>query len=381
MSKNFCFTVATQCYTYNQKYYIEDTLNGFAMQLTTFKAVFVIVDDASTDGEQDVILKWMDDNLVLNDQEAYSSISDDARIVFAPHNKFPLLYFAIVLLKENLYSRPAKKFSYISEWINNSKYHAICEGDDYWIDSKKLQKQVSFMENNPEYSLCFGDVLYYDVKRNKNKGRIGLVFGQQNCQLEKLGVKDVFYRLLCRGCLIPTLTCLYRKETYDVIPSNSKIFMMGDTPLWLDLSQHGKIKYFEDIFGVYRICEGSITHSQGFKRMNFDLSKMEMRVYYCEKYGYDIPKSIMMEYNDAYLRLLVKGYDINSSRDLFLNNSVQKWHVLMLKRNKSYSLFFKNIIFPLEDIIKVLNVRISLLINVLLNYFTYISKLYFSNKK
>ena len=158
--------VTTQCMTYNQVSYIEDTLRGFAIQKTTFPALFIIVDDASTDGESDLLRNWANSN--LNPSLEWID-KPYGQLVEAQFNSNPLLTFVILLLNENHYQtgRNLIKNSYITEWTEKARYGAICEGDDYWIDPLKLQKQVDFMESHPEYSMCHTDFNLSDgSKRN-----------------------------------------------------------------------------------------------------------------------------------------------------------------------------------------------------------------------
>lgn len=157
--KDIQWKVIVRCMTYNQSKYITDTLNGFCIQETSFPFVCCIVDDASTDGEQDVINEYLSSNFNLTDSNIFfQKETDYAHITFAQHNKNKNCYFAVLLLKENHYSKGKSylKNHYISEWSNNVDYVAYCEGDDYWIESKKLQWQVDYLDLHPDitYSCC-----------------------------------------------------------------------------------------------------------------------------------------------------------------------------------------------------------------------------------
>lgn len=141
INEGYVYKVATQCMTYNHANYIEDTLHGFAIQDTDFPVVYLVVDDASTDGEQDVIRNWANNNLIKKDGvELYRNLSYGQLIEGTLKGK-PQLTFVMLLLSENHYQsgKDFKKYEFISEWLNDAKYHAICEGDDYWPFSDKLQ--------------------------------------------------------------------------------------------------------------------------------------------------------------------------------------------------------------------------------------------------
>lgn len=150
---DYTFLLRAHCATYNHVYYITDALNGFVMQQTDFPFVCTIVDDASTDGEQDVIKKYMQEYFDLQDSSvAYEKDTDYGHVTFAQHKINKNCYFAVIYLKENHYSQKKSKAPYLTEWMD-TKYIAVCEGDDYWTDPLKLQKQVGFLETHSEYDM------------------------------------------------------------------------------------------------------------------------------------------------------------------------------------------------------------------------------------
>ena len=129
------FKVTVSCMTYNQSKYITDAMNGFTMQQTDFPFVCTIVDDASTDGEQEVIRKYVEENFDFSEgSAAYSKETDYAFITYAQHKTNKNCYFAVLYLKENHYSQNKDKSPYLKEWRDGVEYMAICEEDDYWID-------------------------------------------------------------------------------------------------------------------------------------------------------------------------------------------------------------------------------------------------------
>ena len=96
------FKVTVSCMTYNQSKYITDTMNGFTMQQTDFPFVCTIVDDASTDGEQEVISKYLEENFDFSDDSvAYHKETDYAHITYAQHKTNKYCFFAVLYLKEN----------------------------------------------------------------------------------------------------------------------------------------------------------------------------------------------------------------------------------------------------------------------------------------
>lgn len=160
------FILCTRCYTYNQSDYILDAMNGFVMQKTTFPFVCVIVDDASIDKTPSLICHYLKDNFDFSHPDAYERKTNYANILYAPHKVNRNCFFAVVLLKENHQSQNKSKFPYIIEWRDTAKYNALCEGDDYWIDPMKLQKQVDYLESHPNVSFLFTARYVDDERRN-----------------------------------------------------------------------------------------------------------------------------------------------------------------------------------------------------------------------
>ena len=149
------FKVCCRCFTFNQSKYITDAMNGFTMQQTSFPFVCCIVDDASTDGEQEVIRKYVEDNFDLSDGSvAFHKETGYAHITYAQHKTNKNCYFAVLYLKENHYSQRKPKLPYLEEWRDLCEYEALCEGDDWWLSNMKLQKQYDILETHSELDMC-----------------------------------------------------------------------------------------------------------------------------------------------------------------------------------------------------------------------------------
>ena len=154
------YSVCIKCFTYNHASFIEDAMNGFTMQQTDFPFVCIVVDDASTDGQPEVIGKYLstyfdlDDDAITRNEE-----TDDYKLTYARHKTNRNCFFLILLLKYNHYSIKKSKDPYFKEWSENVAYVALCEGDDYWIDKYKLSRQIALLEEHPEYSMCCTDAI------------------------------------------------------------------------------------------------------------------------------------------------------------------------------------------------------------------------------
>ena len=253
------FKVSVRCMTYNQASYIVDALNGFCMQQTSFPYVCCILDDASTDGEQNVIRKYLEDYFDLNDNSVVKNEdTDDYLLTFAQHKSNRNCYFAVFYLKYNHYKIWDRKYQYISQWEHMTKYIAMCEGDDYWTDSLKLQKQVDFLEYHPDYSLIRTNVDRFHQK----EGRM-----EKNFFSHSRRVKDSREFYIMNSRWFATCTWLFRNivKENDVLNGSNIDFFKGDVYLLLRLSLYGKVKYLDESTSVYRILEDTASHFRSWK--------------------------------------------------------------------------------------------------------------------
>ena len=246
--------VCTRCFTYNQAPYIEDALRGFAMQETTFPIVTVIVDDASTDGEPDVLRNWANDNLDFFDGGC-KNIMEYGELIFGHLRSRNNSWVAILLLSENHYSQSKPKDCYIAEWWDNSKYHAFCEGDDYWIHPMKLQRQVDFMESHIDYTLCFNNALVtYDCC-----DKPAIVFNQIR-EDQEVGIAQLLDKWIC-----PTPGILVRSSTPPRFSVKGRI-ISGDWRLTLHYAACGKVWAMKAVMACYRKTDNGTSLSNTFSR-------------------------------------------------------------------------------------------------------------------
>ena len=241
--------LSVKCMTYNHEKYIAQTLDGFLMQRTDFPFEVLIHDDASTDGTIDVIKAYV--------------------------KKFPKILKPI-FEEENLYSKNDGSHHKKIDAAIKGAYVAICEGDDYWIDSHKLQMQVGFLRVNPDYGMCYTQAREYI----EDKARYGSVIGSGECGLDQLMESNA----------ISNLTVCFRKELYkkyllDIKPA-TRSWLAGDYPMWLWFAYNSKIKYFEVVTAVYRILRESASHSVDIeKQISFAKSDNDVRCFFAEKYN------------------------------------------------------------------------------------------------
>jgi len=205
--------VTIHCWTFNHKPYIQQCLDGFVMQKTEFPFLAVVVDDASTDGEQEVL--WDFINNELDTTSFQKDETDDFVRVVAPHKTNKHCIFIFVLLKYNHYSISKAKRPYFEDWEENAKYIAICEGDDYWIDPQKLQKQVDFLETHPVFSCVFHRYKIYNELTKELSLAPNKYFDDPKHKNEDYFEFNNEYNLLVQWTT-KTLTMMYRRESLNV---------------------------------------------------------------------------------------------------------------------------------------------------------------------
>lgn len=259
--------VSTCIITYNHEDYIEDCIKGALAQKIS-KHEIVIGDDCSADKTSQICQKYQ--------------------------SKYP------DIIK---YYRRKKNLGMIGNWIKTikqckGKYIALCEGDDYWTDPIKLQKQVDFLEANEEYGLAHGNCDFLYQKTQKTVKSVDIY----QKDIDDLDKKNIFYELLHSRYKIRTATVLFKKELLDTLKSNDLQFKMGDTVLWLNFSQKTKFKFFKDTFSVYRLTPNTASRPKNRALASrFQLSMYEMRIYMCDKFNYEIPPEIIRKYNKAFI--------------------------------------------------------------------------------
>lgn len=230
--------VSICCITYNHVKYIRDALEGFMMQKTDFPFEVLIHDDASTDGTADIIREY--------------------------EQKYPDIIKPIYQT-ENQYSKGVKISSTYNYPRAQGKYIALCEGDDFWTDKRKLQIQADFMEQNHDFVLCCHgrNILDYYKKRYYPSLYINVPEDGIECAHE-IALGKIY---------LPTQTMFFRKDVLLKIITNLmrdiKDAPMGDLQLAFNLAFEGKIKYIKRRMATYRCASGSVTHCDTGDDMNF----------------------------------------------------------------------------------------------------------------
>lgn len=238
--------VSICCITYNHAPFIRQCLDGFMMQRTSFPIEVLVHDDASTDGTQDIIREY----------EA----------------KYPDVIKPICQ-KENQYSKGVKVSLVYNYSRAKGKYIALCEGDDYWTDPYKLQKQVDFLESHPDYVMCSHRFdQYYEEERRLEKE-----------QDESFQGADYDLKNLIGGkWLTQTLTVMYRRSALDLQHYESYGMSM-DIILFYALLKEGKGYCFPDVMGVYRYHKGGAWSEVSLNQQRSLEFKARLAIYAIEK--------------------------------------------------------------------------------------------------
>ncbi|MCP3429119.1 glycosyltransferase [Opacimonas viscosa] len=235
--------VSIVCTTFNQEKYIRDAIESFLAQETEYRFEIVIHDDASTDSTQCVIKKY---------QRNYPNIIKTINQTF------------------NQYSEYSCK-----PWINTIKdavgiYVAFCEGDDFWIDKFKLEKQILLLLNNDDVSLVHSS--FYEQIDNTNQLDVSSLYKESNSTSQLLSRNGV-----------GTLTTMFRRADFltyiQLVSQEIKNWRLGDWPFWIYLSSIGTIKFIDDKTSVYRLIAESASHSEDkIKRSMFLLNTLKVRL-------------------------------------------------------------------------------------------------------
>ncbi len=216
--------VSVICNAYNHGKYIRDTLEGFVMQETDFKFEVLVHDDASTDNTADIIREY--------------------------EGKYPEIIKPIYQT-ENQYSqgiKPGAKFQYPRA---KGKYIAFCEGDDYWTDPKKLQKQYDALELHPEIDICAHKTRVIMAKNGKTVRYISPADKDMVLKAE-----DVIYG---EGDFVCTNSLMFRPHVIHN-PTKFRQQLMLDYTMQIQGSLNGGMLYLDDCMSVYRyMAENSWT--------------------------------------------------------------------------------------------------------------------------
>ncbi len=256
--------VSVFCLVYNHEIFLRQCLDGFVNQKCDFKYEVLIHDDASTDNSANIIREY---------EEKYPEIIKP------------------IYQTENQYSKGVKISKTYQYPRAKGEYLAWCEGDDYWTDPLKLQKQVDFLDNHPDYSACVHRATCNYIVEN-------IEYFIPNITEDRDYTADEVIAL--GGGVFCTNSFMIKKETFFQKPSCFDAKGFGDYQLFMYATMAGKLRCLADNMSVYNCgINGSWTDrvwKDKEKRKSFyvEMVRMlkEVDKHYDEKYHESINKKI-----------------------------------------------------------------------------------------
>jgi glycosyltransferase involved in cell wall biosynthesis len=221
--------VSVSLVTYNQEKFIVRAIESVLVQKTNFDFEIVIGEDESEDNTRAIVIDYKNRypdqiNVILNSRDDVIYIN----------------------------GKPTGRWNFINNLKNvRGQYIALLEGDDYWTSPYKLQKQVDFLDNHPECSMCF-----HDVEVVSEEGELISVQSPRK-KKQRYTLKD-----LLRGNFIHTCSVMYRRGLFKEFPDWFYKTPLADWPLHILNAQHGDIGYISEVMGAYRIHGGGIHSSK-----------------------------------------------------------------------------------------------------------------------
>ena len=231
--------------TYNHGKFIVQTLEGILSQETNFDFEVIIGDDASTDDNSMIISKYA---------QKYPKI---VRAFLHPENLGPLK-------PKELGGKNNVGFLFSQA---ESEYIALCEGDDFWTDPHKLQKQVDFLVKNAHYSLC-----HHQMEIHYEDGSPSHLFNHEN----QADTSTITNLLEDKSWFIGTASTVFRNVFKHGMPDWWWKTASGDLGIFIEVAKHGNIKYLPETMGVYRKHSGGMTNIHTPKNRFFIQNRMEM---------------------------------------------------------------------------------------------------------
>lgn len=213
-------------FTYNHEPYLRDYFEGIIKQHTKFNFIAVVHDDLSTDNSAEIIKEYAE--------------------------KYPDIIHPIYEV-ENQYSKQDSSLENVMNAAikaSEAEYVALCEGDDYWTDPLKLQKQVDYLDQNPDYGLVHTNIFIAHWKNN---------FKEIECVKRNVPNGEVYPQILADN-FISTLSVVFRSDLCRYLTNEVFPIPYWDRILWTCFARHTKFHYLNDRTCVYRVLESSATH-------------------------------------------------------------------------------------------------------------------------
>jgi len=279
-------TVSVFMITYNHGSYIAKAIESALSQQINFNYEIVVGEDCSIDDTKNIVSYYA---------EKYPDI---IKVVTADIN--------VGMIENFKRTHNACRGKYIS----------FLDGDDFWHNPLKLQKQVDFLELYAEYDMVHSDV---NIINTKNKYFIKNFHNKNKFRLEKMSYENLLIENRISICTV----CM-RKESLtkctDYGLYKEKNWKMIDFPIWLEILNQGKIGYIDEALATYRILYESASHSKDAEKLlNFFKSFYDIKFFFITKYGCreDTKKKVIQNYHRGLLRLAFLVNDKDLARTSF----------------------------------------------------------------
>lgn len=222
--------VSVNVATYNHEHLIEECLDSILAQKTDFTYEILVGEDESQDNTREIVKKYAEKH-----PDKIRLFLRDAKI-------------------SHIHDENGKNvFNFNHKWLRKSargEFIALCDGDDFWIDDRKLQKQVNFLQSHPDFSLCFHNSKVIYSKNDSEESFSNLEEGEYTG-------KDIY-----NNWIVPTSSAVFRTECVREFRHGlNKKFMFGDLIIFLTLAERGRVWYMDEMMSVYRKHEGGILHN------------------------------------------------------------------------------------------------------------------------
>jgi glycosyltransferase involved in cell wall biosynthesis len=283
--------VSVSMLTYNHEKYIAQAIESVLKQKTDFPIELIIGEDCSTDGTRAIVDAYAGKHpgiiRVLTGQANVGALANAIRVTNACRGK----------------------------------YLATLEGDDFWNDELKLQKQVDFLEHNPEYGLVHSDVNHWYEEDGT------LVENYNAVHHIHIPEGDIFNEMLDpKKYIIKTPTAVFRKDLhdryvhYEII--REKGWALADLFSWLSMVRRTKVKYIPQALATYRILKESAGNSADFqKKLKLHQSVYAIMFYFAAKY--DCNELVLNKIKTYYIHVMVR--DAFKTFDKKLSAEIKKY--------------------------------------------------------
>ena len=263
--------VSIQCLAYNHEKFIRQCLEGIVSQKTTFNYEAIVHDDASIDKTAQIIHEF---------EEKYPNI---IKPIYEENHLFQSDIIALRKKMDNAV---------------NGKYVAICEYDDYWIDENKLQKQVDFLENHKEYSMCFHNAIEHYEDNS-----------QEDHQFSTIEDRDYTGLEIYETWQVPTASVMIKKNVFDSDLYKELLYerdlVFTDIILFLTASRFGKIRGMSDIMSVYRRQPSGVTAKAYFGKESTQIRLADEFLELADIFGKEYRPQAEKNYSQKYMTLFM----------------------------------------------------------------------------